>query len=78
MVIVATVFWIVGFIFFVVAGFGLTLDSAPHEDELFEKYYESWGGTRFYPLWIICLLALAAIWPIALFTLWIIALIKKW
>ncbi|AZU97238.1 membrane protein [Streptomyces phage Emma1919] len=78
MVIAAIVIWVIGLLMALVAGFGFTLETEPHDTEEFEKYYKSWGGTRFYTLWFIALLILAVIWPIALVSLWIVALIKGW
>ena len=78
MVIAAIIIWIVGILMSRVVGVGFTLETEPHSAEELEKYYQSWGGTRFYTLWFIALLILVVLWPIALVTLWIVALIKKW
>lgn len=78
MVIAATVIWIVGFIFTLIFGGVLMMESEIHREEPFSEYYESWGSVRFYTLAIFALLFVTSIWPIALVTLWIVALIKKW
>lgn len=78
MVIAATVTWAVGMIFFILVGFTATVYDGFHEDEPFKKYFDSWGGVRFYTLWLFVGLLLIAIWPIVLVSLWIIALIKGW
>jgi multisubunit Na+/H+ antiporter MnhB subunit len=78
MVIAAIVIWVMGMLTVLIAGFCLTIEEEPHDTVEFEKYYKSWGGTRFYTLWFIALIILAVIWSIALVTAWIIALIKGW
>jgi hypothetical protein len=78
MLIAGTIIWVIVGAFAFIMGSMFTMDEEIHRGEPFENLYDSWGATRFYTLWFICLLLLAAVWPIALLTLWITALIKGW
>lgn len=78
MVIAATVFWSLGTMFFIIAGFVIAFDDGFHQEETVERLVESWGVVRFLTLWALIVLIVAPLWPVALFTLWVVALIKGW
>jgi hypothetical protein len=64
--------------FFIVMGFAAVVEGGFHEDEPFDKYFDLWGGVRFYTVLLFCGIVLCAFWPLVLLSLWIVALIKGW
>lgn len=76
MVIAATVIWVIGAIITFIVGMTAMIDSGDIEEvnELIEK----WGVVRVLTLWLLIVLIVAPLWPIALVTVWTVALIKGW
>ena len=76
MVIAATVIWVIGAIITFIVGMTAMIDLGDIEEvnELIEK----WGVVRVLTLWLLIVLIVAPLWPIALVTVWIVALIKGW